>query len=253
MTEQEMLNQTNAAMNSALTIAKVYIDQSSTADRAYVDTQLQTVLQTTDLNAKLALLEQINGILDGDNATAGFQAWQAEVGKLATLRTEMDTAKGDITTLYGNVTTINTNLSNLSTTLGQRITDEVATLNATITTKDTATNTRIDGIVSGIATDKIAQVEKDATQSAAIAAEKARVDVLVGALADEATARTSADTATNTRVTAAENAISTLQANSGDFATKAQVVSVMAQMVTVAETVFGINAQGQSVSGGAVI
>lgn len=253
MTEQELLNQTNTAMNSALTIAKIYIDKSSTADRAYVDSQLQTVLQTTDLTAKLALLEQINGILDGDNATAGFQAWQAEVAKLTALRTEMDAAKVDVTTLYSSVSTVSTNLANLSTTLGQRITDEVATLNATITTKDSATNTRIDNLAAGISADKIAQVEKDATQTAAIAAEKGRVDVVITALADEATARVAGDAAANTRLTAAESAISTLQAGAGDFATKAQVVSVMAQMVTVAETVFGINVNGQAVGGGAVI
>ena len=32
MTEQELLNQTAASMNTALTIAKLYIDQSSTAE-----------------------------------------------------------------------------------------------------------------------------------------------------------------------------------------------------------------------------
>lgn len=253
MTNEELLAQSAVGMNQALTIAKYYIDQKSGADRAYADTALATALQTTNLTEKLALLEQINGILDGDNATAGFQAWQNNVAQLGALVTGLGAANSNITTLQGNVTTVNAALTSLSTTLGQRVTDEVAALNATISSKDAATNTRIDTLASNIAADKIAQVQKDAQQSADIAANGGAISSVVTSLQAEATTRAAADAAFNTRATAAESAISALQAGTGDFATKAQVVSVFASMATIAETVFGLNAQGQATGGGAVI
>ena len=247
MTQAELLLQTEAQMNQALSIAKVYIDNGDLSVKAYVDSKLETTLLTTDLSAKLALLEEINNILDGDNATAGFQAWQTAVNQLSTLQTGLGTANANIATLQTGLTSVTNGLTAAQTAIDTRITAEVAALNTTITTKDAATNTRIDTLASGIATDKIAQVEKDATQSAAIAGEKARVDVLVGALADEATARSAADTAFNTRVTSNEVAISDLQAASGEYVTRAQYVEGITRMVAAATSVFGINPDGSAV------
>ena len=247
MTHDELLLQTQQQMNNALSIAKVYIDKGDAAGKAYTDAKLAEVLQTTDLSAKLALLQEINNILDGDNATAGFQAWQAEVAKLSDIYTRLGNAEADISGLQAGLKTTNAALTSLGETLGLRITTEVATLNATIIAKDTATNTRIDNIAAGIAADKIAQVEKDATQNAAIAAEKARVDVLVTAVQDEATARTAADNALNARSTNVENRVSTLEAAQGDYMTRAQFVAGISKMVDAAVSVFGINPDGSAV------
>lgn len=249
MTQAELLLQIEQQANTALSITKIYIDQGDAATKAYCDSKLESVLQTTDLAAKLALLEELNGILDGDNATAGFQAWQAQVAKLNDIYTRLGAAETDIATLKTGLTTVTSGLATLGETLGLRITTEVATLNATITSKDAATNTRIDNLAAGIAADKIAQVEKDATQSAAIAAEKARVDVVVGALADEATARAAADATANTRLTAAEADISTLKATAGEYVTRAQYIEGMTKMVTAAVSVFGINPNGTAAVG----
>lgn len=247
MTQEELLLQTEQQMNTALAIAKVYIDQGDAAGKAYTDQKLELVLQTTDLNAKLALLQQINEILDGDNATAGFQAWQQNVAKLTDVYNRLTTGETDIATLKTSMATVTSGLATLSETLGTRITNEVATLNATITAKDTATNARIDTIAAGIATDKIAQVEKDATQNAALAAEKARVDVLVTAVADEATARANADSAFNTRATNVEGRVSTLESLQGEYVTRAQYVAGISKMVAAATSVFGINPDGSAV------
>lgn len=251
-----MLQQTQTALNTSLVIAKHYIDQSSTANRQYTDQKLEQVLQTTDLAAKLALLEEINNILDGDNATAGFQAWQAEVAKLAQLRAELDVAKGDIATHTQQIALINASLTNLSNTLGQRITDEVAALNATIIAKDAATNTRIDNVQAQVEADKTAQIAKDVAQSAKIAANEAAIGSVTTALQEEAAARIAADQLFNTRVTTNEADIAQLKAGTGDFVTKTQVVAAMSQMVIAAMNVFGLDANGNPVvnaGNGAVI
>lgn len=247
MTQEELLLQTQQQMNSALTIAKVYIDQGDAAGKAYTDAKLAEVLQTTDLNAKLALLNEINGILDGDKATAGFQAWSQQVTKLNDIYTRLGTAEADIDTLQTGLANVSSSLNTLADTLGTRITNEVATLNETIVAKDTATNTRIDTIAAGIAADKIAQVEKDATQNATIAAEKARIDVLVPALAQEAQARTDADAALNTRATNVEGRVSTLEGLQGEYVTRTQYVAGISKMVAAAVSIFGINPDGSAV------
>lgn len=249
MTQEQLLLQTQAQMNQALSIAKIYIDRGDAAGKAYTDAKLAEVLQTTDLNAKLALLQQINEILDGDEASAGFQAWQNSVNSLADLAARVTATEVDVDALQTGLTATQAALAAAQQTLDARITSEVATLNTTINAKDTATNTRIDGLETSIATDKIAQVEKDATQSAAIAAEKARVDVVIGALADEATARSDADAALNTRVTANESAISDLQALQGEYVTRTQYVEGMTKMVAAAISVFGINPDGTAATG----
>lgn len=247
MTQAELLLQTQTQIEQALSIAKIYIDQGDAAAKAYADSILENALQTTDLAAKLALLEEINNILDGDNATAGFQAWQNSVTQLSQLATAIGTANSNIATLQTGLTSVTNGLAAAQTAIDTRITNEVATLNTMITTKDTATDARIDGLESAIATDKIAQVEKDATQGAAIAAEKARVDVIVGALADEATARSTADAAASTRLTAVEGNVSTLMAGVGEYVTRAQYVEGITKMVAAAVSVFGINPNGTAV------
>lgn len=249
MTKEEMLLQTEAQIKQAFSIAKIYIDRGDAAAKAYCDSKLETVLQTTDLAAKLALLEEINAILDGDNATAGFQAWQNSVAQLSALQTGLSTANTNIATLQTGLTSVTNALAAAQEAIDTRITDAVAAINATIMAKDTATNTRIDTLTNTIATDKIAQVEKDATQSAAIAGEKARVDVLVGALADEASARSTADAEANTRLTAVEGDVSTLMANSGEYVTRAQYVAGISKMVAAAVSVFGINPDGTTAVG----
>lgn len=249
MTQDQSLLQIQAQVNQALSIAKIYIDRGDAAGKVYTDQKLAEVLQTTDLNAKLALLQQINAILDGDEATAGFQAWQNSVNTLTDLADRLATAESDIDTLQSGLSSAQAALTAAQTALDARITSEVATLNATINTKDTATNTRIDSLEASIAADKIAQVEKDATQSAAIAAETARVDVVIDALANEATERANADAALNTRVTSNEAAISDLHALQGEYVTRAQYVEGMTKMVAAAISVFGINPDGTAATG----
>lgn len=254
LTKEQLLVLTTASADEALRIAKQYIDKQDLANRQYADQKIETVLQTTDLNAKLALLQEMDAILDGDSASEGFQAWQAQVNKLNTLVADLTTAKVDISTLQQGLTSVNQSLVNINSALSQRITDEVAVVNTTIITKDTATNTRIDELSNQYAQDKIAQVEKDATQSAAIAGNKAATDSVIESLKTEAQTRAEADNAFNQRVTANEQAISGLQAGNAEFATKQDVVDVFTQLVTVAKNVFGLDATGAPIAGnGAVV
>lgn len=77
----------DAMINDAFSVAKNYIDAKDAGLKAYTDAALDQLMNTTDLTAKLALLEQINSILDGDAATAGFQAWQSALTRLNAIET----------------------------------------------------------------------------------------------------------------------------------------------------------------------
>jgi hypothetical protein len=81
------------ALIDALNQAKIYIDAKDADVKAYAETKIAELAQTTDLSAKLELLQQINTILDGDAATAGFQAWQSQVTKLTGLVSDFEAFK----------------------------------------------------------------------------------------------------------------------------------------------------------------
>lgn len=81
------------AIYDALANAKIYIDAKDDSVKAYADTKIEALMNTSDLNAKLALLTEINTILDGDAATVGFQAWQAQVTKLTGIVADFEVFK----------------------------------------------------------------------------------------------------------------------------------------------------------------
>lgn len=248
-THQQSLQLSQEALNQALTITKIYIDQSSANNKQYFQNLLDDRMNTTDLTAKLELLNQINNILDGDKASEGFQAWQASLNTLNDLASRVATNEQDIATLKGQYQTLTNNLTTLSNTLGQRITDEVAALNKTITDKDSATNKRIDDLETAREAEKISQVEKDANQSAAIAQVDAKADALIQSVQEEAQARVDADSAQKKRITDNEQAISDLNAKQGTYVTHAQATALIASCVSAAENVFGIKADGTPATG----
>lgn len=69
-------------INDALSYVKTYVDTKDASVKTYVDSKVDALMQTTDLTAKLQLLNEINQILDGDTSTAGFQLWESNVAKL---------------------------------------------------------------------------------------------------------------------------------------------------------------------------
>lgn len=250
-THQQSLQVSQEALNQALTIAKIYIDQSAANNKQYFQNLLDDRMNTTDLTAKLELLNQINNILDGDEASEGFQAWQASLNQLNDLASRVTTNEQETATLKGQYQTVTANLTTLSSTLSQRITDEVAVLNKTITDKDAATNKRIDDLETARDLEKIAQVEKDANQSGAIGQVDAKVDSAIESIETEAQARVEADAAQKKRITANEQAISDLNALQGNYVTHEQATALFTGMVGVAESVFGLKADGTPAAGAA--
>lgn len=69
-------------LNDSLTQLKTYVDSHDANIKTYADGLISQLMQTTDLSAKIALLNQVNEILDGDSATAGFQAWESSLTRL---------------------------------------------------------------------------------------------------------------------------------------------------------------------------
>lgn len=244
MTDNEMISQYTTALNNALTISKIYIDNGDQAVKDYVDSQLETTLQTTDLTAKLALLEQINNILDGDNATAGFQAWQSSVNDLIDLRTRMTAAEGSIATHTAQIAAVTANLATLSASISGMIDTAVDAATDALTTRLDQTDADVAAVSAQIIADKAAQVTKDAEQSAAIAANTATAASLSSSLATEITDRAAADATTTTRVAAAEALIAANTTAINDRVTKAQMVAFAAAITAGAQSVFNLNVDG---------
>lgn len=92
----------DAMINAAFVSAKTYIDSKDAGLKAYTDNALAQLMATTDLTTKLALLEQINAILDGDAATAGFQAWEHSLQRLNSLDAAITTAQSAVTIAFNN-------------------------------------------------------------------------------------------------------------------------------------------------------
>lgn len=128
-------------INDSLSYVKNYVDTKDAALKVYADDLIAQLMNSTDLSAKLALLNEINAILDGDSATAGFQLWESNVAKLtkviADLESEsaarvnaIDTTSNSFQTLvnlkageiYSEIDSINTNLNNSITALDSKVT-----------------------------------------------------------------------------------------------------------------------------------
>lgn len=122
-------------INAAFVSAKTYIDSKDASLKAYTDAALNSLMQTSDLTAKLALLAEINTILDGDAATAGFQAWQASLNRLTAIELDVE-AKHQYMGgwLIANVNSLNSDIqrsnsdiqlvSNATSELGNKVTTE---------------------------------------------------------------------------------------------------------------------------------
>lgn len=91
------------SINAAFGAVKTYVDTQDVNGKAYADSKISELMTTTDLSAKLALLNEINNILDGDTATAGFQLWQASLTKLNAVVADFNAYKIAQATAAGNV------------------------------------------------------------------------------------------------------------------------------------------------------
>ncbi|MGB4497889.1 MAG: hypothetical protein WBI40_04255 [Methylococcaceae bacterium] len=90
----------DALIQDALNAVKTYVDTQDASVKAHAEALIAQLMNTSDLTAKLALLNQINDILDGDAATAGFQAWQSSLARLTSIEASIEanksTASGDL-------------------------------------------------------------------------------------------------------------------------------------------------------------
>jgi hypothetical protein len=89
----------------ALASVKTYVDAKDASVKTYADNLIAQLMNTTDLQAKLDLLAEINAILDGDTATAGFQLWESSVSKLNQIATDFEANKTAVTQQIEIVTT----------------------------------------------------------------------------------------------------------------------------------------------------
>lgn len=86
-----MIAETTAELiDAALASIKTYVDTKDASVKAHAESLVNQLMQTTDLSAKIALLNQVNDILDGDAATAGFQAWEHSLTRLNELATAIE-------------------------------------------------------------------------------------------------------------------------------------------------------------------
>lgn len=121
-------------INDALASVKTYIDSKDAGVKTYADGLITQLMQTTDLSAKLALLNEINMILDGDAATAGFQLWESNVAKLNQVIADLNAAKTDLTTQFTTAdTTLRNQVSGWITAEKNRIDGVVSTLDTRVT------------------------------------------------------------------------------------------------------------------------
>lgn len=103
-------------IDAALASVKTYVDTKDAAIKAHAEALVNQLMQTTDLSAKIALLNQINDILDGDSATAGFQLWESNVSKLNQLVADMTATQQQLSLVsnqhYQAIQNTNTALNN---------------------------------------------------------------------------------------------------------------------------------------------
>lgn len=132
-------------INDALVYVKTYVDTKDAALKVYADDLISQLMNSTDLSAKLALINEINQILDGDAATAGFQLWESNVAKLnkvvADLVAETSARSSEIgatsnslqTMINTTATEINARIDSINSGLSDSISTNVATLNTNVT------------------------------------------------------------------------------------------------------------------------
>ena len=174
-------------ISDAFVSAKTYIDAKDAGLKAYTDAALAQLMNTTDLTAKLALLEQINTILDGDAATAGFQAWQAALTRLNAIETK---AISDVSTLETKINNAHESLNALINTTANDFTVKInankatadsvaAAIAARVLTLETTTHSAVTASVSTLDTKVITSVATVQTGiNANFAAMKAKAAIL---------------------------------------------------------------------------
>lgn len=98
-------NDVESMLADTLNSVKIYVDSKDEIVKAYANGLIEQLMNTTDLTEKLALLTEINAILDGDAATAGFQLWESSVSKLNQVVTDFEANKTAVTQQITNATT----------------------------------------------------------------------------------------------------------------------------------------------------
>lgn len=93
----------NEVIVQALDSIKNYVDAKDASVKTFAQGLIDNLMNTTDLTEKLALLNEINQILDGDTATAGFQLWESNVAKLNSIESELVTTKNDFSLSISNL------------------------------------------------------------------------------------------------------------------------------------------------------
>jgi len=126
-------------INDALASIKTYADSKDASVKAYADALIAQLMQTTDLEAKIALLNQVNDILDGDSATAGFQLWESNVAKLNQVVADLTAeSAARSSAIASSQNAFQTSINSKSTEINARIDLVVSGLNSEITAKTTA-------------------------------------------------------------------------------------------------------------------
>lgn len=249
MTESEMLNQVLAQQNLSLLVAKQYIDQKADSEHLAIITEVEGMLNTTDLAAKMDLLMRINAVLDGDEATAGFQAWQNSVTQLQDFLARMTAAENNISTLEQGVADVNDALNTAITDLGDRITLEVSTAKTELNTVISGVAARVTTLEQARIADKAAQVLIDQTQASTLAGHTASIDSLSGSVTTEILERGAADAAATQRMDGIDTRVGAAETAILDSVTKQQIVSLYAQGYDAARSTFGVNADGTPYTG----
>ena len=90
-------------------------------------------MKKTDLSEKIALLIQVYEFLDGDAATAGFQAWEHSLQRLNTLESEVFTAQQLISDVGGRTYNQIQDVKNELTTTSQNLDYAIRTVDTRLT------------------------------------------------------------------------------------------------------------------------
>ncbi len=112
-------------IDATLNTLKAYVDSKDALDKTYIETKIAELMNTTDLTAKLDLLNQINAILDGDSATAGFQAWEHSLQRLNSIEIDISATQQQLSLVstqhYQAIQDVKRDLTNTTNSLNSSI------------------------------------------------------------------------------------------------------------------------------------
>lgn len=182
-------------------------------------------LQDVDIAALSAKVTEIVGIVDGNEESEGYQAFQGLLSDVATLKT-------DNTSNKARLTAVETALNAMDVAWKAAI----AAMDTAYKAADTALGLRIDGVETTIAAYAAARLAKDVEHDSAIAALEAAKDTLVTNLATEVTRALAKEALLQGEIDAAELRLDAVELQAQDFATRGNVDSAFVKFCQGAET-----------------